>query len=169
MKRIITLGGFALLALSLTLGQDRINPSNRAGANDIRALRQLKLTDDQRKSIGTIRFELRKKIVDQQARIKTARLECAELFKAAEPNQSAIQKKVAEISQLQSQQRLLIIDHWFAVNKLLTPDQQIVWKKVSGQLWAQQKARAVRGRAQQHMHSQGNPRRFLRTPGATRR
>jgi len=169
MKKIMALGGFALLALSLTLGQDRISPSNRAGGNDIRTLRKLRLTDDQRKSIGTIRFELRKKTVDQQARIKTARLECVELFKAAEPNQSAIQKKVAEISQLQSQQRLLVIDHWFAVNKLLIPDQQMVWKKVSGRLWAQQKARALRARAQQHMPSQGNPRTLLRTPGAIRR
>jgi Spy/CpxP family protein refolding chaperone len=169
MKKIMTLGGFALLALSLTLAQERINPSNRAGGNDIRTLRQLKLTDDQRKSIDNIRFELRKRTVDQQARIKIVRLECAELFKAAEPNQSAIQKKVAEISQLQSQQRLLIIEHWFAVNKLLTPDQQMVWKKVSGRLWAEQKARAVHGRAQQLMRSQGNPRRSLRTPGAIRR
>jgi Spy/CpxP family protein refolding chaperone len=169
MKKIMTLGGLALLALSLTLAQDRINPPNRAGGNDIRTLRQLKLTDDQRKSIGTIRFELRKKTVDQQARIKTARLECAELLKAAEPNQSAIQKKAAEISQLQSQQRLLFIDHWFAVNKLLTPDQQIVWKRVSGRLWAGQKARVVRGRAQELVRSQGNPRRFLRAPGAIRR
>jgi Spy/CpxP family protein refolding chaperone len=169
MKKIMTLGGFALLALSLTLAQERINPSNRVGGNDIRTLRQLKLTDDQRKSIDNIRFEFRKKTVDQQARIKTVRLECAELFKAAEPNQSAIQKRVAEISQLQSQQRLLIIDHWFAVNKLLTPDQQMVWKKVSGRLWAEQKARAVRGRALQLMRSHGNPRRSLLTPGAIRR
>ncbi len=168
MKTITLVGGLLLLTLSLSLAQDRMNSANRG---DIRArvLRELKLTDEQKKSIENLRFEMRKRGVEQQAHIKTARLELAELFKADQPNQSAIQKKVAELSQLQSQQRLLVIDHWFAVNKLLTPDQQKVWKKASAQLFVQNKARFIRGRAAQFMRNQRNMRRFAQPPGATER
>lgn len=168
MKTITLLGGLLLLTLSLSLAQDRMNPPNR-GDIHARVLRELKLTDEQKKSIENLRFEMRKRGVEQQAHIKTARLELAELFKADQPNQSAIQKKVAELSQLQSQQRLLVIDHWFAVNKLLTPDQQKVWKKASAQLFVQNKARFIRGRAAQFMRNQRNMRRFAQPPGATER
>jgi Spy/CpxP family protein refolding chaperone len=168
MKRISLLGCLLILAFSVSLGQNRMTSQNRASMRD-RVLRELKLTDDQQKSMENLRFEMRKKVVDQQARLKTARLELAELFKADQPNQSAIQKKVGEISQLKSQQRLLVVDHWFAVNKLLTPDQQKTWKKASARLLAQKKAQVVRGRAAQFMRNQRNQRRFAQPPGAMER
>ena len=161
-------GCLILLALSVSLSQDRMAPPNRENVR-ARVLRELKLTDDQKKSIESLRFEMRKKAVEQQAQVKTARLELAELFKADQPNQSAIQKKVGEISQLQSQQRLLFVDHWFAVNKLLTPDQQKIWKRVSAQFLAQRKAQFMRGRAAQFMRNQRNMRRFNQPPGAMER
>jgi Spy/CpxP family protein refolding chaperone len=145
-----------------------MTPPNRDNAR-ARVLRELKLTDDQKKSIENLRFEMRKKAVEQQAQMKTARLELAELFKADQPNQSAIQKKLGDISQLQSQQRLLRVDHWFAVNKLLTPDQQKIWKKASAQLLAQRKARFIRGRAAQFKRNQRNVQRFTQPPGAIER
>ena len=165
MKKIAFLGCLILLAFNLSLAQDRPNPPNRANLRG-RALRELKLTDEQQKSIESLRFDMRKKTVDQQAKLKTARLELAELFKADQPNQSAIQKKIGDISQLQSQQRLLIVDHWFAVNKLLTPDQQKIWKKMSAQFLAQRKANFNRGRAGQFMRNQRNQRRFAQPPEA---
>ncbi|MGA3243435.1 MAG: periplasmic heavy metal sensor [Bacteroidota bacterium] len=168
MKKITLFGTLLLLALSVSLAQDRTNPPDRSNIR-ARVLRELKLTDDQQKSIESLRFDMRKKAVDQQAKLKTAQLELAELFKADQPNQPAIQKKVGELSQLQSQQRLLLVDHWFAVNKLLTPDQQKIWKKVSAQLLAQRKARFTRGRAAQFMRNQRNQRRFAQPPGPMER
>ncbi len=141
MKKIITLGCLAFLALSLSLAQENVTPKNQMGANRDRTLRQLKLTDAQRKDIDKLRFDLRKKSIEQQAKLKTERLELVQLFKADNPDQSAIQKKVSEISQLQSQQRLFFVDHWFAVNKLLTPDQQKIWKRVSARMLMQQRGR----------------------------
>jgi Spy/CpxP family protein refolding chaperone len=168
MKKITLFGCLLLLALSISLAQDRMNQPNRTTMR-ARLLRELKLTDDQKKSIENLRFEMRKKAVDHQAQLKTARLELAELFRADQPNQSAIQKKVGELSQLQSQQRLLLVDHWFGVNKLLTPDQQKIWKKASAQLIAQKKARFIQGRAAQFMRNQRNQRRFAQPPGAMER
>jgi Spy/CpxP family protein refolding chaperone len=165
MKTTTVVGCLLLLATSLSFAQDRMNQPDRANIKT-RVLRDLKLTDDQKKSIENLRFEMRKKSVDQQAHLKTARLELAEMFKADQPNQSAIQKKIGDISQLQSQQRLLFVDHWFAVNKLLTPEQQKIWKKVSAQLLTQRKARFIRGRAAQFMRNQRNARQFAQPPGA---
>jgi len=162
MKKITLSMLLLLLAASLTLAQDRVMPQSRENVRG-RILRELKLTDEQQKSIESLRFEMRKKSVEQQAGLKTARLELAELFKADQPNQSAIEKKVGEISQLQSQQRLLLVDHWFAVNKLLTPEQQKIWKKASAQMMAQRKAGFIRGRAAQFLRNQ---RRFAQPPGA---
>jgi Spy/CpxP family protein refolding chaperone len=168
MKEISLFGCLLLLALSVSLSQDRMNPPNRPNPR-ARVLRELKLSDDQKKTIENLRFEMSKKAVEQQAQMKTARLELAELFKADQPNQSAIQKKLGEISQFQSQQRLLRVDHWFAVNKLLTPDQQKIWKKASAQFLAQRKARFIRGQAGQFMRNQRNGRRFAQPPGAMER
>ena len=146
MKSYTTLGALVLLAFSLSLAQDTMNQIPRPAGPEARMLRQLKLTDDQQKSIGTLRLELRKKIVGQQARIKTSRVELTELFRADQPIQSAIEKKISEISQFQSEQRLLVVNQWFAVNKLLTPEQQKIWKKASGQFLAQRRGQFMRGR-----------------------
>ncbi len=165
MKSITWLGCLLFLALNASLAQDRMDQPDRTNIR-ARVLRELKLTDEQKKSIESLRFEMRKASVDQQAKLKTARLELAEMFKADQPNQSAIQKKVTELSQLQSQQRLLRIDNWFAINKLLNADQQKIWKKASAQILAQRKARFIRGRATQFMRNEGNMRRFAQPPGA---
>jgi Spy/CpxP family protein refolding chaperone len=154
MKQITLLASILLLFLSMTAAQDRINPPDRTGASRAHVLQKLHLSDEQKKSVESLRFDLRKKMVDQQAALKTSRLELAELFKAEQPSQAAIEKKMGEISQLQSQRRIMAVSHWFAVNKLLTPDQQIIWKKESARLLMQQKARLIRGRAAQFMRNQ---------------
>jgi Spy/CpxP family protein refolding chaperone len=146
MKSTTTLGALMLLAFSLSLAQGTMDQPPRAAGPDGRVLRQLKLTEDQQKSIGALRLELQKKIVGQQARIKTSRLELTELFRADQPNQSAIEKKISEITQLQSEQKLMVVNQWFSVNKLLTPEQQKVWKKASGQFLAQRRGQFMRGR-----------------------
>ena len=156
MKFYRTLGALLLFAISLSFAQNDMNPPPNASGMRGRMLRQLKLTEEQQKSIGDLRLELRKKSVQQQARIKTAQLDLAELFRADQPNQSSIQKKISEISQLRTEQRLLIVDQWFAVNKLLTPEQQKIWKKASGQLLAQQRSRLARGRDGAMLRNQRN-------------
>ncbi|MCX6135257.1 MAG: periplasmic heavy metal sensor [Ignavibacteriales bacterium] len=169
MKKVLIAVSLLLLPLCLSFAQERLNRPNSSTDNRDRFVRLLKLTDEQKKSIESLRFELGKRSVDQQARGKTARLELAEMFKAEQPNQAAIQKKLAEISQLQSVQRVLRVDHWFAVNKLLTPEQQKIWKKASARLWAQQKASIIRGRAAQIMRKGRNARRVAQPPGPMER
>jgi Spy/CpxP family protein refolding chaperone len=164
MKKFLMLGAITLLAFSFSIAQNRVPPGQRGGANGVQLLRQLKLTDQQRKDIQDLRFDLQKKMIEQQAKVKTARLELAELFKADTPDKAAIENKAAEVSQLQSQQRILALDHWFAVNKLLTPDQQKVWKRALGHFVAQRRVRMVRNRVTQFMRGRRNQFRMQQTP-----
>jgi Spy/CpxP family protein refolding chaperone len=165
MKKLSLIASLALLALSLSIAQDKGNPPNRFGGNGRQLFNQLKLTDDQRKDVEKLRFDLQKKTIDHQARLKSSRLDLAELFKADNPDQSSIQKKASEISQLQSQQRAMVIDHWFAVNKLLTPEQQKIWKRVSARLLMNQRAQMIRGRAARFQRQMRNHMRMQPEPG----
>ena len=97
MKKIMTLGVLALLALHLSTAQENATPRGPAADDGALFLRQLKLSDQQQKDIDNLRFDLRKKSIDQQARLKTERLELAQLFKADNPDQSAIEKKIGSI------------------------------------------------------------------------
>jgi Spy/CpxP family protein refolding chaperone len=132
------------------------NPPGPMGqAMGERFMQQLKLTDAQRKQIGDLRLEMAKQAIDQQAKINTARLELVELFRADTPDKAAIEKKADEISRLQNQLRMARIDHWFAVNKLLNPDQQKIWKQMLGRMWMQHRMQGLRSfgpRSRMQMH-----------------
>jgi len=50
------------------------------------------------------------------------------LFHAEAPQKAAIEKKINEIAELRTQTAVARLDHWFAVQKILTADQQKAWK-----------------------------------------
>ncbi len=169
MKRLVTLGVLMLLALSFSTAQQNPGPRGRMATGRARVLQELKLTDAQRKDIEKLRFDLRKQSIDLQARIKTQRLELTELFKADNTDQSAVEKKVNEISKLQAQRKLMLVDHWFAVNKLLTPEQQKVWKKASAQFLMQRRAQFARAQSGRMMRRPAMERWMRPAPGAMNR
>lgn len=91
---------------------------------------KLNLTDEQKKDVEKIHFDAEKQAIAQKAKEGTARVELQHLLKADAPDKSAIEKKITEIADLRVQMHMIKIDSWFAINKLLTPDQQKTWKKV---------------------------------------
>lgn len=114
--------------------EDQAPPfQEKMGGPGFRMMAQLKLTDEQKKEMEKMRFDMAKQAIDRQAKIKTARVEVAQLFRADNPDKAAIEKKINEIAQLQAQGKLAHVNHWFAVNKILTPDQQKIWKHMLGQ------------------------------------
>ena len=92
----------------------------------------LKLTDDQEKDLMKLRFDMQKKQTDARAKVQTAQIELKELFTADNPDRAAIEKKTKEIADLKTKLQLNRLDHWFAVNKILKPEQQKIWKKHIG-------------------------------------
>jgi len=95
-----------------------------------RGTRGLKLSDEQKKDIQKIKYDLMQKQIDLRAKIAHARLDYGQLSSAESPDENAISSKIDEIARLQVQLKKNLLDGWFAVNKILTPEQQALWKKV---------------------------------------
>ncbi len=95
----------------------------------MKLMEELKLTDDQKKEVQKLHFELQKQMITQMAKIGGARVDLQQLLKADNPDRAAIEKKITEITQLAGQTGTMMLGQWFAVNKLLNPEQQKTWKK----------------------------------------
>ena len=91
---------------------------------------KLNLTDEQKKDVEKIHFDEAKQAIAQKAKVETARVELQQILKADTPDKSAIEKKINEIASLKVQMHMIKVNSWFAVNKLLNPEQQKTWKKV---------------------------------------
>jgi Spy/CpxP family protein refolding chaperone len=89
----------------------------------------LNLTEPQKVQMEKLRTELEKKQVTVHGKIAVLRVELKELFQAENPDRSAIEKKMKEVSDLQHQIKINGLDHLFAVKAILTPEQQKMWKK----------------------------------------
>lgn len=92
----------------------------------------LKLTDEQEKEFANLRLDLQKKQIAARAKVQTAQIELKELFSADNLERGSIDKKMKEIADLKLKVQQNRLDHWFAVNKILKPEQQIIWKKHIG-------------------------------------
>ncbi len=93
-------------------------------------MKKLNLTEEQQKQVSDIHLNVQKQIVADRAKEQTARIELRQLLKADKPERSAIEKKMQEIADVTVQMKMRHVDGWYAINKLLNPDQQKQWKKM---------------------------------------
>lgn len=121
---LLVIAGSAMAQTGKTQNRPMAGWKNNMGAGG------LKLTDQQKKDVQKIKFNLMQKQIDLRAKIAHARLDYEQLTSADSPDESAIAAKIDEIAKLQVQSKKNMLDGWFAVNKILTPDQQKIWKKV---------------------------------------
>jgi Spy/CpxP family protein refolding chaperone len=120
--------GVVLLAAAVMFGAQLYSqPAEGNGFHKF--IKDLKLSEVQKKDVDKIRLEMEKQQIAQKAKNETMRLDLQQLFKADNPDKSAIETKLNEIANLEVQIHMIRIDSWFAVNKLLTPEQQKTWKK----------------------------------------
>lgn len=124
-KKLVFLTVVALVAFSVHL----IAQPDEAKAFH-KYIGKLNLTEEQKKDVDKIRTDMEKQVIAQNAKLATARVDLHQLFKADNPDRSAIEKKLNDIASLGVQLHLIKIDAWFSINKLLTPEQQKTWKKV---------------------------------------
>ena len=118
-----------LLVLVLTVSAQPGPPMGMDKPMHQAMLDELKLTDQQKKDIDKIHSDTKKEQIDRFSEIAKARVELQDLLRADNPSQSAIEKKMTDIGALQNQAQSKRLAVWFSINKLLTPDQQKVWKK----------------------------------------
>ncbi len=140
---------FLIILLTSTLAVAAIAQPRRgmeppmANRPIVKFMDDLNLTDSQKKEFEKFRDESSKQMIALRSKKATLGVELRELFRAESPDKGAIDKKLGEISQVESQMRQQRINHWFAVNKTLTPEQQKVWKKALAAGKVQQQRRAM--------------------------
>lgn len=143
MKHIFLLAVLGLFVPLAAIGQPGPGPRADRGpvrGSGMRILDELKLTEEQQKKVQELRFDLMKQVATQRAKIATAMVEFRELAAKDNPDRSALEKKIREISDLRAQMQTLRLNQWFNVNKLLTPEQQKVWKKaLDGRVWMERR------------------------------
>lgn len=127
-KSLLSAALCTMLVFTLGYGQRMQRPG--AGASNGMLVEKLKLSDSQKADFEKINTDFARQRIEQQAKIKLAALDLRTLLNADSPDKSAIEKKINEISDLQAQNRMLRVDHWFSVNKILNPDQQKIWKSM---------------------------------------
>jgi len=92
-------------------------------------MENLKLTDDQQKQVGKLHSELERKQIFARAKIQALRVDVREAFREDKPDRGKIESKINEITKLQGEMKTNHLALWFDVNKILTPEQQKMWKQ----------------------------------------
>lgn len=121
--KTIKILAFFLLAPMIAMAQPGPGRGGRMQFAD-----ELNLTEQQQKQMDQIRDEAMRKQIDRRAEISKLRLDLRQLVKAENPDQSAIEKTMKEIASLRSSAESHRLNTWFNINKILTPEQQKVWK-----------------------------------------
>jgi len=125
-----------LLAATVAFSQPRFMNRGHQGARGMgremgreMLAEKLNLTEDQKKEFGKIHTEFEKKQIGLHSKIKTMRLDLREIFQSDKPDRPKIESQISEISKLQNELKLNMVALWFDVNKMLTAEQQKIWKE----------------------------------------
>lgn len=94
-------------------------------ANDGRGekFREGGLTPQQRDSLRVIRRKFEEKRGDILFSMKEKKLELIKLIRESKPDKKKIEKKLAEITALEGARQQLLLDEFFEVREVLTPEQ----------------------------------------------
>jgi Spy/CpxP family protein refolding chaperone len=95
--------------------------------NNPRVVEQLKLTDEQRKSMDATLLEHREKLIDLRASLQKAELELEPLMKDDQPNEARIVAGIDKVAQARADLEKANARFLLAIRGKLTPEQ---WKQV---------------------------------------
>jgi Spy/CpxP family protein refolding chaperone len=128
MKRLII---FLLLSASVLIAQPKkFDDENMPPGKHREAfIEKLNLTSDQQKQFDKLHSDMQKSQIAQRAKVQTLRLELKDLFNEDNPSRTKIEAKLGEITKLQGDMKTSHVGFWFDVNKILTADQQKIWKE----------------------------------------
>lgn len=117
-----------MAGLVLFTGVAMAQPGQGRGMG-MRIVDELNLTDQQQKQVDQIHNDAMKQGIDRRAELAKARVDLQQLARADNPDQALMSKKVKEIESLRSEMTSHRLNTWFAINKILTPEQQKIWKQ----------------------------------------
>ena len=92
-------------------------------------MERLKLTDDQEKQFTKLHDELQKQMIDTRSKVQSLRVDLKSLFRDEKADQGKIESTIQSIGKLQTDMKIQHVNFWFNVNKMLTAEQQKMWKE----------------------------------------
>ena len=95
--------------------------------NNPRMVEQLKLTDEQRKSMDAIFYQHREKLVDLRGAVQKAELEMEPLMRDDKPNEKQIAEQIDKVAQARAELEKGNAHFLMDIRNKLTPEQ---WKQV---------------------------------------
>jgi Spy/CpxP family protein refolding chaperone len=91
---------------------------------------KLNLTDEQKSQLKDLRFETTRREIDLRSKLALSKLELGRLVSSDDPDKDAIQKKMNDVAANKTAVDVNKLNGWFEANKLLTPEQQKIWREV---------------------------------------
>ncbi len=92
-------------------------------------MKDLNLTDAQKEQFEKLTFDTQKKQIELGAKLASLKLEMKRLLDAETIDRSAIEKKMNEIADQEVAVRMNRLSGWMEKNKVLTADQQKIWRE----------------------------------------
>lgn len=134
---------FVLIILAISAASASTPPPDK---RRIRSEQKLNLTDAQQEQFQKISFDTKKKQIDLRAKLETAKLELRRLMVADDVDKSAIEKKLNDVASARTALKMNRINGWIEKNKVLTPEQQKIWRTHlrANRMPAKDRAREVR-------------------------
>lgn len=124
---------FSAVAVSQPRWNDRPDDDDRPMMRrGITMMETLKLTDDQQKQFDKLRADFQKERIGMRSTLQQLRIDLRELYRAGTPDKGKIDATINEIGKQQTEMKLKQNDHWFRINKILTPEQQKIWREHRG-------------------------------------
>ncbi len=93
-------------------------------------MQKLNLSDDQLTQIKKIHMDFQRKQIQNEAKIRLARLDLSQMIQADKPDRSAIEKSIRDISSIETDTKLARVDQLLAIKNVLTPDQVKTFKQM---------------------------------------
>lgn len=142
MKKIfVFMLAFGFLGLEIINAQPQ-NSKSPMRNNKTGVFKKLNLTTEQQKQFGDIMYKQKQQSIDIRADIEKNRLEMQKMIKDNNIDEGKILSLTNDNSKLQAEMRSNKVKSWFAVYKILTPEQKGIWAKSFGKM----------GRAREFMH-----------------
>ena len=131
MKRLTTLAVIVLFVISGTVFA---LPQKTGGKIQpmmpwLKIKTQLNLTKDQEQKFNDIIFSQQEAMIDNRAEIQKLRLQKQKIALSDNPDLTKLKKINSKIFELLSQNSNRRLETWAKINAILTPEQQVIWKR----------------------------------------
>ncbi len=113
------------VALPMTAHAQKAKPNTQKSGAEGNLM--LRLTDEQRDKVQAIRMRFEEKMEDVRFELRKQRFELAYLLRQGEEDRNKIDAKIDEILVLEKKRHKMILDEYFEMKKILTPQQNRIF------------------------------------------